>query len=381
MSVEGPTRVAAERLLAVEPVLQAIAPLRDLAALPARTLLHAGPAYLTPDEIPAPVLNAATAAARLEGWAGTREAVREAIATGTIALSPAQDHGVVTPLAFVAGPSTVCLAVGDRARPGAVKIAPLNDGPPPHGLRFGTLGEAGEAVVRDLVSGTGAALAATLAAPLPLLPAMGRALAAGDDLHGRVSAMQAEVLAGLAPPRPAAVEAYLAGAGQFALNVVMAAAALMLAAGEGVAGSRLVTACGANGVRLGIRRGGGWETAPATRPVGPRLPGKEGARPQPAIGDSAVIDALGFGAACLRFCPDLVAALGPCIERGEIDPGFLTAAAHDPFVARHPAFAAEGLRLGLDPERPRSCLGIMLGMVEESGTHGLIGRGIAPWPQ
>ena len=100
----------------------------------------------------------------------------------------------------------------------------------------------------------------------------------------------------------------------------------------------------------------------------------DAARALPAIGDSAVIDALGFGAACLRFAPSLGDSL-----RGWIDDAFFTPAAHASFIGRHPAFPQDDLKLGLDITRPGPILGIMLGMVEAGGTEGLIGRGVASW--
>ena len=62
-----------------------------------------------------------------------------------------------------------------------------------------------------------------------------------------------------------------------------------------------------------------------------------------------------------------------------VDDAFLTEAAHDPFIGPHPELPLPGLKVGLDLNRPRTSLGIMLGMVDAEGTKGLIGRGIAPW--
>jgi hypothetical protein len=232
-------------------------------------------------------------------------------------------------------------------------------------------------MLRALTEEIGADLAGALATPVALLPVIARGLAGGDELHGRLNAAQSAVPAFFAGDLSRVTRDYLETANQFVLNVVMAAAALMIGAGAGVPGSALVVACGGNGLELGWKLAGDperWVTGPATRPRGPRLPGHEAAEPLPAIGDSAVIDALGLGAACLRFAPELGAGL-----RDHIDPAYYTERAHEPFVAAHPALPFEGLRLGLDLTRPRSCLGIMLGMVGAAGTEGLVGRGVAPW--
>ncbi|WP_161973921.1 DUF1116 domain-containing protein [Hwanghaeella grinnelliae] len=371
------------QMLAVDPVLKRIARLSDLLDnLPDRTLFHAGPPFKSLKNLPAPILNASSAAAVQEGFADTLDAARSAVKSGDIHLCPAQDFGIVTPLAFVAGPSMYAVAVEDRAAPGQIVVSPLNDGPPSGCLRFGTANDAGRGLLDALCGEVGADLArgfsSSPANPLALLPLMSAAIGKGDDLHGQVAAANALLRPALGSDLSDASEDYLDQAGQFVLNVIMAACGLMLKAGNGVAGSEMVTASGGNGQEIGYQIAnapGDWITLPATRPVGPALPGKEKSTALPAIGDSAVIDALGFGAACLRFAPTLHDPLKP-----HIPDIYANAAAHDAYIGPHPKFSYPGLKLGLDLSQPRQCLGIMLGMVEETGTEGLIGRGVAPWP-
>ncbi|MEQ8252055.1 MAG: DUF1116 domain-containing protein [Oceanibaculum nanhaiense] len=370
------TQQSYERLLAVEPVLSRIAPLRDLVSdLPPKTLFHAGPPFASGKALPAPVLNSVLAAIRHEGWAESVAGAKAALEQGQVALAPAQDIGLVTPLAFVVGPSMYCLAVSDAKNPRALRLSPLNDGPLPDCLRFGTGREGGLALLRGLTGGIGADLAANLK-PAPLLPVLAAGLSGGDDLHGRVSAAQAAVRgffgAHLAPES----EQYLTQANQFVLNVIMAAAALMIGAGAGVSGSTMVVASGGNGIDHGYKLAAEperWIVRPARRPIGPKMQDKAAALP--AIGDSAVIDAAGFGAACLRFAPDLAGL------KVHVDDAYFTEAAHDAFIGPHPALKFPGLRVGLDLARPRACLGVMLGMVGAGGTEGLVGRGVAPWPE
>ncbi|SMF37176.1 Protein of unknown function [Tistlia consotensis] len=367
------------RLIAVEPELSRIAPLAELVpGLPGRTLFHAGPPFADPADLPLPLANGVAAAALHEGWIAGGGELPAALAAGEIRLAPAQDIGLVTPLAFVVGPSVFCLEVRDACAPERRAFSPLNDGPLPDALRLGGGRPAGRAILRELTAAVGPDLAARLAGPLPLLPVIARGLAGGDELHGRLTAAQEAVPGFFGGPLAPASEAYLARASQFVLNVLMAAAALMIGAGAGIAGSDLVVASGGNGRDLGWKLAGEpgrWRTAPATRPVGPRLPGHEASSPLPAIGDSAVLDALGLGAACLRFAPELGAGL-----RGFVDPAYYGVEAHAAFVGPHPALPFEGLKLGLDLTRTRRCLGIMLGMVGAQG-EGLVGRGIAPWPE
>jgi hypothetical protein len=371
------------QMLTVEPVLTRIAPLFDLLdTLPDRTLFHAGPPFKSQRNLPLPILNAASATAVQEGFAANLETAIDAIIAGEIHLRPAQDFGIVTPLAFVAGPSIYAVAVENRAAPGQIVVSPLNDGPPSGCLRFGTANDEGRALLSALCAEIGADLAHNFSdspsRPVDLLPLMSAAIGKGDDLHGQVAAANALLRPALGKNLSDASEAYLDQAGQFVLNVIMATSALMLRAGNDVADSDMVTASGGNGQEIGYQLAnspGHWITLPATRPVGPALPGKETSTALPATGDSAVIDALGFGAACLRFAPTLFDPL-----KQHIDGAYTTPSAHDAYLGAHPAFPYPGLKLGLDLTQPRQCLGIMLGMVDETGAEGLIGRGVAPWP-
>ncbi len=378
------TRQSHERIIVVEPAWTRIAPLRDMRQLPANTLLHAGPPLRDGGSLPAALRHAVCAATILEGWASSYEFAAMQFDDGNISLAAAQDYGVVTPLAFVVGPSTFCLEVADLNQPDRTIISPLNDGPAPGAIRFGVCSEESLAVVQSLRDGVGENLAQALGGPLPLLPLMADALVNGDDLHGHVAAFQERILPAFRGSLTADSEAYLKSVGQFALNISMAASALMIGAGAGVADSRMVVASGGNGVEIGYKLAcepDQWQTVPATQPIGPRLPGREDRSPLPAIGDSAVIDALGLGAACLRCSPTLSDSLSSHIERGEVPGDHLTLRAHEAFIGLHPGLPIGGLRVGLDLDRPRSCLGIMLGMVDAAGEIGLIGRGIAPWPE
>ncbi len=80
--------------------------------LPPRVLLHAGPPFRGPP--PAPVVNAAVQALLFESLAPDESAARELIARGEIQLRPAQDHGIVTPLAQVVSASMLLVAVKQR---------------------------------------------------------------------------------------------------------------------------------------------------------------------------------------------------------------------------------------------------------------------------
>ncbi|KQZ01482.1 hypothetical protein ASD45_11945 [Pseudolabrys sp. Root1462] len=375
-SSDRATHASFERLLAAVPQLEGCAALGSFVALPDKTLLHAGPPFHKGEAIPAPVLNSAAAAAQFEGWAGDFTAARRAITSGDIRLAPAQDHAVVTPLAFVVSPSMPALCVSDAAGHVSPRYTPVNDGPPPGALRFGARHE-GQFARLALLARIGQALGDALRDAVPVLPIMKAGLVGGDDLHGRVSAANSALADVLAPRLSGEADDYLSLANQFVLNVIMAACAVMIAAGDGVEGSRLVTATGGNGIRFGWQLAsacGIWQTAAAAAPVGPHFPHTTGRRFLPAIGDSAVIDACGFGAAALRHAPVMIAVL-----RGHVPESYFDATASTAFIGSHPAFPLD-LKLGLDIDATGPARGVMLAAVDADGEAGLVGRGISPWP-
>ena len=374
------TQASYKKLIAVVPALTRIAKLEEmLPGLPDRALLHAGPPFRDMDRLPRPMINSLIAAAKHEGWAETEEEVLSQLQKSELHLLPAQDFDVVTPLAFIVGPSMYSLEVKDMAAPTHRRFSPLNDGPLPCALRLGNGHPDGHTLLHRLTEHIGSKLAGMLSEHIPLLPILDHGLCNGDDLHGQVAAAQEQIRTYFADSDDPETSAYLESANQFCLNIIMAAASLMIGAGAGVADSNMVVACGGNGQEMGYKLASDpktWITRPASPPVGPKFPGQEAANALPAIGDSAVIDALGFGAASLRKSPSLTDSY-----RGHIHPDYLTNAAHAPFVGPHPALSDSSIMLGLDLTRPRTCLGINLGMVEETGKNGLIGRGVSPWSE
>ena len=94
--------------------------------LSARVLLHAGPPFRGAP--PAPVIHAAIQALLFEGLAPTAAAARDLLLQGGAQLRPAQDYGIVTPLAQVVSASMLLVAVEQQNQ---VCYAPLIEGPAP----------------------------------------------------------------------------------------------------------------------------------------------------------------------------------------------------------------------------------------------------------
>jgi hypothetical protein len=157
---------------------------------------------------------------------------------------------------------------------------------------------------------------------IDLVPLMAEALRRGDELHNRNAAATSMLAERLAPgfaragvPAGLQERAYaLMGANpQFFVPCSLAAARLALSLADGVDGSTLVTACGANGVECGIKVAGlpdRWFTAPAEIPEGAVVEGFTADDAGPGCGDSLLVECFGLGASVLPAAPALWSLLG-----------------------------------------------------------------------
>lgn len=365
-------------LLKVRPAWTRLARASDVFAVPGRWLLHAGPPFDDPRKPSAPMLSSAVLACLYEGWAASESEAEALIASGEVRLVPAQSQRCVTPLAALVSPRTTVIVIEDAAGTVAPTYAPLGTTGGPD-LRFGTRDSK---ILERLALRDGEqreTLSAALKKPIELLPIAREALADGDDLHNRTSAATTalakrtgEALKGDGADR--LLEA-LAATPLYFLTFWMAAAKLMLSAAEGKAPSTLITRMAGNGQSFGLSLAGApddWITIPADAPRGPYLPNAaRHAKPIGAIGDSALIDALGFGGQALEHAPEPRDALAPYIAGDPVD--IAAALLCEP----HPAF--DDKKVGIDAARiveTGTVPIVTLGMVEKTGTQGLLGRGV-----
>lgn len=263
-----------------------------------QVLLHAGPPY---DGLaPVPVVNAAIQAILFEALASDEADARAMLADGRVSLQPAQDHGVVTPLAMVVSASMLLISVRQH---GVSWFAPIVEGMAP-ALRFGSA----DPECRQRLIATNAWIQSRIAPlvrrnPVAVDAIVRAAIALGDDCHARTSAAN-EALSSSLTGLDQESEAKLRASPAFVLTVLMAAAAAALG------GQRSgVHAAGGNGIAFGVRRHGSatWRQHAAEAPRGPRFSGMEEAEPLPAIGDSAVLDLCGLGGQALSAAPLLAA--------------------------------------------------------------------------
>lgn len=320
--------------------------------LDARVLLHAGPPLR--GAAPIPMRQAAIQAILFEDLAPDAAVAQALLASGTVKLEPAQDHGVVTPLAQVVSHSMPMAVVGDSRYQG---FAPLSEGPAP-ALRFGAADPGCLARLRETSHAAGALAQAVRLAPIDLGMVIKQALELGDECHSRTAEANRLLLAQL-PTLPDTVRARISANAGFVLPILMGAAAWSLE----VLGGRVVAA-GGNGVEFGVRLRGdtAWRNVAAEPPRGTSFPGPA-AVTLGAIGDSAVLDFCGLGGQAIRFAPALAEEWQSLLPGGIVDR--FSAILDEKTGAVSPEQVS---RTGQAPV-------IHLAMLDRSGHRGLIGRG------
>ena len=299
-------RQALDKILAVRPILRTHRLARELPGIDRNTILHAGPEFESPDHITVPVMNSACAAVVYEGLAGDFSEARQSITNGTVVLEPAQNYNVVVPLAGVVSASMWLHEIVDAGNSNQRAYAPINGGNGP-AMRLGLYSDAVVVHLHWLNGEFMDALQSMDIRDIELSPIAACALKLGDDCHGRTAAGTRRLIEIWKPELdafPTAIS-FLNDSPMFFLNLWMAACKCMLSSATGVAHSSAITAAGANGRELGIQVAGlpnRWITAYANPPLGDlgKFPSN---RALGAIGDSAIVDAAGFGAMAISYSP------------------------------------------------------------------------------
>ncbi len=155
--------------------------------LDGRTVLHPGPA-IEIGEACDPLRRSMRAAVVAEGWADTVEAADAMLASGEVALAPANESGAVVPMATVMGPTTPVWVV-EVAQGGTTAYAPLGQG----AGRVAWYGRDTPGAIERLVllrDAVAPVLTDALAAsdPIDVFSFANQALAMGDDVHVRSQA-------------------------------------------------------------------------------------------------------------------------------------------------------------------------------------------------
>ena len=370
-------QAAVERLLQVQPIWCGVETATEAIALEPMTLLHAGPPLKDLENLPQPIFNSAVLAILYEEWANTIEQANQLIRTGQVRLRPAQDWQVVTPLAAVVSPSMKLQKVSDRHNSARVAYSPIHGGSLP-ALRFGTLNFAILERLQWLNHVLAPLLEGILTEPIALIPLADLVLKAGQECHSLTSAGTQALITIFEPrlkgsPQEAEVISFFNNSPSFFLNLWMAACKCILQAAENEPGSNLVTTMAGNGRDFGLQLSGlprQWVTVPAQPPYAGEDRGNQNYGG--AVGDSAVIDALGFGGMALSYAPKLATEIQAAIpEEAFRLPSLL-------LRSEHPSFSLPRPRLGLIAQRVvetgYSPL-VNLAILDNNG-NGMIGRGV-----
>ncbi|HCK75950.1 MAG TPA: DUF1116 domain-containing protein [Gammaproteobacteria bacterium] len=376
---------ALSRILRVKPIWSGMQAAADAVNLAEDTLLHAGPAFKDPADIVKPILNSACVAAVFNGLAPNFDEAKTGIHSGKISLKSAQDHDVVTPLAAVVSSKMLLHCIEDQSDSQVRAFAPINggNGPAP---RLGICSPDALAHLSWLHQSLGPALADVCTDGIHLLDIAAQSVREGDDCHGRTP-VGTRLLLGKIQSKLSRQSlgqdfiGFIEQGPSFFLNIWMAASKTILLGGQGVAKSSLITVAAANGRETGIQLAGlpgRWFTAPASPPKGDFDVNLPGSRALGAIGDSAIVDALGFGAMAMSFCPVQKTNLGHWLPPDGLATGSMLTA------AVHPGFADLGLSVGITA---RACISadraplVSLGILDNLGEVGRLGGGIFEQPK
>ncbi len=374
-------QTAIDAICSVRPVWHGQCTANRAIGLSDNVFLHAGPPFRNAADICRPILNSACCAAVFEGIAKDFRQAEAMILSNEIELLAAQDFSSVVPLAGVISPSMQLHEIIDSNDARHRSYAPINGGSGP-AMRLGQLSTATVEHLHWLNGNFNDDLQRCFEFDIDLIQIATAALRQGDDCHGRTPAATAELirLAQSELESHPESQAFLNTGPSFFLNLWMAACKCMLTAGNGIPGSGIVTAAAGNGAEFGIKISGDagmWHCAGADPPTG-NLEPYPAARALGAIGDSAIVDAAGFGAMALSFAPAQQTAMKSVLPDNAMElPELLLG-------ATHPAFSDLSLRTALSSRLVRihdTAPIVSLGILDNTGEAGRIAGGIYTMPK
>lgn len=318
-------RSALQHILQVQPVLTALSNAGTTLGLAPKELLHAGPPILDKKNMARPIANSAIAAILFEGWADDIEQATQLLYSDQITLTPAQDKNTAIPLADVLSPNMCVLHVEDAKNPHHIAYSSINGGDGPV-TRVGMLHQD----VVDRLHWIYGPIAKTITKLLEknqpdLLPIAQAAILKGDDLHGRTAQASALLYEKLTQGIEVNVSAsqeqqFIEKSAAFFLNVWMAACLCSMLSAEKQAYSSAIIRMGSNGKEFGLQVAGlpgQWFTAPAQAPFIPDSTDEIRQRALGAIGDSAVVDAMGYGAMLQSYAPETASRLQRAAQQSQ----------------------------------------------------------------
>lgn len=306
-----------------------------------------------------------------EGWAADWQDARARLSSGEITMASGLDYGVGVPLAGVVSPSMFLVEIDARLPGSDPRYAPLLEG----FTHSGCMGvrDDGYVVHRRWIdcAVAGWIEQALAERPVGLADILSQALERGDDAHSRCGQGSELLVESLERRRESPgtdVARFLRGP-LTALPVWMAMASSVLSHYEAGTSPGIITSLASNGVELGVRVSGisGWRTtaAPRLRPVGSIATGA----PMPAIGDSAVVDAMGLGGQLTS-------------ERNVVDPAGCLQPRVNGLLKESGIALLGGRSAIIDLERASSApVRMLMGILDANGQAGRLGAGVADLPR
>ncbi len=366
---------ARPHLVDVKPAEDCIPALRE-----GRTLLHAGPPIEWVD-MTGPMQGAVLGASLFEGWAKSADEAETLAAGGKIRFVPCHDNSAVGPMGGITSAHMPVLVVRN-AEQGNVAYCNLNEGIGKV-MRFGAFeGEVQTrlAWMRDVLAPVLSEALARIEGGVNLTTLMAQAITMGDEFHQRNIAASTLLLKTLAADivgtaasleKKQEVLSFLGRTDQFFLNVAMAYCKCVMDAGATIEAGTIVTAMARNGRDFGIRVSGlgkRWFTAPVNTPVGLFFTGYSQDDANPDIGDSAITETLGIGAAAMIAAPGVTRFLG---AGGFADALEISEEMREIFIDTNPVLQIPTW------DFQAACLGLDVRRVVETGITPLINTGIA----
>jgi hypothetical protein len=390
---------AIEKLLSVRPQLISVGSALSALGLKNYTILHAGPPLKDVEKLPKTIESSIVLSALYEGWASNEQEALKLLHQGLIELKPAQDFRCVTPLAAMITPKTTLLCVNDANSDLPACFAPLSSGPGPD-IRCGTNNPEvlSSLTLRDTLIFS--AMKAALNTPLDLFHFASLGLQGGDELHSSTAAatqaLGLEIHDRLTQTQFAhdqihIVQELIKSNPGFFLTHWMAACKLMLSSIEGIPYCSFITRIGGNGECMGLSISHDptlWHKQMATPPIGMRFGHvHQTVEVEGVVGDSCVIDAMGFGGQITSASPQVLLTLQEHLPKDyALRAAHIMSTDHDYFSscmsrsnAEHEAPTAPKVRCGLDLLKiiQGKCYPLVnIAMLAHDGTHGLLGRGL-----
>lgn len=322
-TIDEANRAVINKIIASSPVIRDVVPAKSvIKELNNKTILHAGPPIKW-ENMTDPVKGSCVGATLFEGWAETEEEARELLGSGDIKFMPCHSVHAVGPMGGITTGNMPVFVVEDTNE-GNKAYCILNEGIGKV-LRFGAYSE--EVVDRlhwitDVLGPVLGKAIRSIENGLSVNPMIAKAVAMGDEFHQRNIAASlvflkemSPIILGLDIDEKEKLETikFLADTDQFFLNIMMAAAKVVMDSARTIEAGTVVTAMTRNGENFGIRiagMGDEWFTAPVNTPQGLYFTGFSGEDANPDIGDSSITETFGVGGMAMIAAPAVTRFVG-----------------------------------------------------------------------